>query len=98
MKTKVTPYKAHLFICTKSRNDGRKSCGDACGPDLKAVLKEEINKRGLKPRVRVSESSCLGLCGAGPNIMIHPQQIWLSAVGLDDIPEILRKVEALIEK
>jgi len=96
MKTKTAPYKAHLFICTKSRNGERKSCGDACGPALKAILKEEVKTRGLKPFVRVSESSCLGVCEAGPNIMIYPQQVWLSAVRIDDVPEILDMVGEFI--
>ena len=96
METNSAPYKVHLFVCVKSRNGERKSCGDGSGHELRAILKEEVKNRGWKPLVRVSESSCLGLCDAGPNIMVQPQNIWFSGVGSDDIPAILDRIEALI--
>ena len=46
--------------------------------------------------IRVSESSCLGVCDAGPNIMIYPQKIWLSEVTKDDVPEILQLLEEIL--
>ena len=97
MKKNQSPYKAHLFICIKSRGGERKSCGDSTHPELKSMLKDEIKNRGWKPLVRVSESSCLGLCDAGPNIIIYPQKIWLSDVTPDDLPEILRIVEEIVQ-
>ena len=89
MIKKASPYKSHLFICAKSRGAERKSCGDIGNPELKSILKDAVKDRGWKGRVRVSESSCLGVCEAGPNIMIYPQQIWLSDVSIDDVPEIM---------
>lgn len=98
MKQHESPYKCHLFVCIKSRGGKRKSCGDAGSPGLKAALKDEIRNRGWKGVARVSESSCLGVCDAGPNIMIYPQKLWLSEVTLDDIPEILQTVESLLRR
>lgn len=97
MQKKQSRYKAHLFICNKTRGDGRKSCGHDADPDLKSILKDEVRERGWKIFVRVSESSCLGVCDAGPNIMIYPQKIWLSNVSRDDVPEIMHILEELIE-
>ncbi|MDZ8119274.1 (2Fe-2S) ferredoxin domain-containing protein [Pontiella agarivorans] len=97
MQIKKSRYKAHLFICNKSRTDGRKSCGHEVDPDLKTILKNEIRERGWKLFVRVSDCGCLGVCDAGPNIMIYPQKIWLSAVTRDDIPEILHILEEIME-
>jgi (2Fe-2S) ferredoxin len=96
MKQHESPYKCHLFICSKSRNGKRKSCGDTASPDLKATLKDEIRNRGWKGLARVSESGCLGVCDAGPNIMIYPRKLWLSEVTLDDLPEILQIMEQAI--
>lgn len=96
MKKNHSPYKAHLFICIKSRRADRKSCGDSCGPDLKKTLKEEVTKRGWKPQIRISDSGCLGLCEAGPNIMIYPQKIWFSEVTPADVPEILQTLEEIM--
>ncbi|QBG46113.1 (2Fe-2S) ferredoxin domain-containing protein [Verrucomicrobia bacterium S94] len=97
MQIKKSRYKAHLFICNKTRSDGRKSCGHDVDSDLKPLLKEAIRERGWKIFVRVSNSGCLGVCDAGPNIMIYPQKIWLSAVTRDDIPEILNMLEEIME-
>jgi (2Fe-2S) ferredoxin len=98
MKKKESPYESHLFICAKSRGGKRKSCGDIGNPDLKSVLKDAVKDRGWKGRVRVSESSCFGVCEAGPNIMIYPQKIWLSGVSIDDVPEILNTLEECMGK
>jgi (2Fe-2S) ferredoxin len=98
VKQQTTPYICHLFVCIKSRGGKKTSCGDRAGPDLKAVLKKEIKKRGWKGVARVCESSCLGVCDAGPNIMIYPQEIWLSDVTLDDVPEILDMMEGFVRR
>ena len=97
MKQSVSPYKCHLFVCTNSRGGERKSCGDEGTPALKDAIKTEINNRGWKGTVRVSESGCLGVCDVGPNIMIYPQNILFSGVTRDDLPEILQIVEDLLD-
>ena len=93
MKNKKTPYKCHLFVCTRSRNGEEKSCADGDSSAVKALLKDAIHERGWKGIVRVSESGCLGVCSLGPNIMIYPQSIWLTQVKPADISEILNIVE-----
>ena len=98
MNQQSTPFKCHLFVCTNTRENERKSCGDEDSADLKAAIKAEIKNRGWKDIVRVSESGCLGVCEAGPNVMIYPQGIWLSAVSQTDIPAILEMVEKIPEK
>lgn len=97
MKQRTSPYTCHIFVCTKSRNGEKKSCGDGGATDLKAAIKKEIKNRGWKGIVRVSESGCLGVCASGPNIMIYPQEIWLSAISPSDLPEIIKSVENLIK-
>ena len=97
MKKREVPYKSHLFICGKSRGGKKKSCGDTLSPDLKPLLKDAIKDRGWKGIVRISESSCFGVCATGPNIMIYPQKIWLSKVTVADIPEILQTLEECLK-
>lgn len=89
MKRRTTPYEAQVFICVRARDGEGKSCAEGDNPELKSILKDEVNQRGWKGRARVSTTSCLGVCGVGPNIMIYPQKIWLSDVTRDDVPEIM---------
>jgi (2Fe-2S) ferredoxin len=96
MKSKKTPYKCHVFVCLKSRGDERKSCSDGESADIKALMKDEINDRGWKDKVRVSDSGCLGVCGVGPNVMIYPQGTWLTQVTPSDVPNILKTIEQML--
>jgi len=95
MKEGKTPYKAHLFVCTKTRDTDRKSCGDGNAVKLAKNLKNEVNLLGLKGTVRVSTTGCLGLCEEGPNIFIHPQGIWLSDVRPSDLPDIMNMLKSI---
>ncbi len=93
---KESPFVAHIFVCINDRGGERKSCADNNSPLIRKLIKEEVNKRGWKGKVRVSQSGCMGLCAKGPNVMIYPQKIWFSEVSKDDIDEILSKVEGIV--
>ncbi len=90
------PYLCHIMVCTYDRGGERPSCADEEGVELRAVLKTEVEARGWKNRVRVSQTDCLGQCTEGPNVMIYPQGIWFRKTTLDDVPEILATVESLL--
>jgi (2Fe-2S) ferredoxin len=93
---KETPYVCHVFVCTNDRGGTRKSCADGESPLVRAALKKEVNDRGWKGKVRVSNSGCMGLCGQGPNVVIYPQKIWFSNVAPDDLGQIVTKVEEIL--
>lgn len=95
-KNLQSPYIAHVFVCTNDRAGLRKSCADSESGTVKALLKEAINARGWKGRVRVSTSGCMGLCAQGANVMIYPQKIWLSAVLPEQVEEILTLLEEVL--
>lgn len=95
---KESPYICHIFVCTNDRQGARKSCADGKSIEIRAILKEEITNRGWKPRVRVSQSGCLGVCEDGPNVMLYPQKIWFSGVAKNDVSIILEQVKEIIEK
>lgn len=91
-----SPYFAHVFVCTNDRAGERKSCAEAKSRLLKAGLKEAVESKGWKGRVRVSESGCLGVCAEGPNVMIYPQKLWFSGVAPDDVDAIVSAIERFI--
>ena len=95
MKKQETPYIAHVFVCTNDRKGKRKSCIDNNADQIKSLLKDFINNKGWKGKIRVSTSGCLGKCSIGPNLMIYPQKIWFSDVAIADLDEIKRTIEEI---
>ena len=93
-----TPYLCHVFVCVNDRQGSRKSCADGASPALKDRLKEEVASRGLKGRVRVSHSGCLGLCAKGVNVLLHPQGIWFREVTVEDAGAIVERIEAVVDE
>ena len=91
-----SPYACHIFICVNDRQGARKSCADGGSVKLKDYLKDQVAKRGLRPRVRVSHSGCMGLCEKGPNVMLYPQGLWFSGVSEADADHILDIVQGLV--
>ena len=92
-----SPYVAHVFVCTNDRQGERQSCADNNSPALKNKLKEAVNARGWKGKVRVSTSGCMGLCAKGANVLIHPQQIWFSETQPDDVSQILAALAKILD-
>ena len=78
---------------TASANPAPTGAGIA---ELKDYLKEQVEKRGWKGRVRVSSGGCMGLCGKGPNVMIYPQKAWFAVASPADGDRILGEIEMLL--
>ena len=82
-----TRYKKLVIVCTNERAEGV-CCKRRGSEDLFVKLKAEVKK--TRRFVRVIQSRCLGHCLAGTTIVIMPDNIWLSDVKEEDIPEILK--------
>jgi len=93
LKQKVSPYLSHIFVCTNDRGGERKSCADNNSKLIKSKLKDKINEKGWRGKVRISTSGCMGVCAKGSNVMIYPQKVWLSEVFADDVDEIVSIIE-----
>jgi (2Fe-2S) ferredoxin len=99
MQQQSTPYACHIFVCSNVRDNQPENpgCGASGGGELKALLKKEINERGWKGKVRVSTTGCMGLCGTGPNVLLHPQGIHFSGVKNSDLNILLQTVADVLE-
>lgn len=95
-QAREVPFVCHVFVCTNDRAGKRKSCADGQSAQLREMLKEEVEKRGWRGRVRISQSGCLGLCADGPNVILYPQAVWFSEVGAGDVPRILANIETIL--
>ena len=91
-----SPYVAHVFVCTNDRGGKRKACADNNSPLVKAKLKEAVNEKGWKGKIRISTSGCMGLCAKGSNVMIYPQKIWFCEVLPDDVGDIVSILDEIM--
>ena len=91
MNIQSIPYQKLVLVCGNIRTDGRISCGPQGGSEYKDKLNELCKAKNLP--VRVVQSSCLGQCDFGPNIMISPDNLWLSGVTENDLESIVAMIE-----
>jgi (2Fe-2S) ferredoxin len=82
----------HVLVCTNTRESDYPCCAEASGQDVLERVKDWLREREIYwSRVRVAETSCLGLCSAdGTALAIHPRNRWHSDVRPDDVPDLLR--------
>lgn len=80
----VKAYRRHVLIC------GGSDCAERHGEELLAALKRMVRDRGLGG-VKVSKSGCLGECEQGPHLVVYPEGVWYSGIGLEDLPAILEE-------
>ncbi|MDZ4858185.1 MAG: (2Fe-2S) ferredoxin domain-containing protein [Candidatus Hydrogenedentes bacterium] len=98
MEIEDLPFEKIIFVCTNKRDkDDRVCCAREGGCDLRDTLKELVKERGLKKKVRVSNSGCMDVCEEGPNIMIFPDNVWLSRVKKSELNVILQAIAQSIE-
>jgi (2Fe-2S) ferredoxin len=74
----MEPYAHHVLICV----------GGFCSPDrrgaelyrlLPALLQREDLLFGAR-RVKRGETPCLGVCDAGPIVVVYPEGVWYAGV------------------
>jgi (2Fe-2S) ferredoxin len=85
-------FRYHLFVCENRRpdDDPRGSCAAKGSTSLRAALKEELKRRGLKGRIaRANAAGCLDACEHGPTIVVYPEGVWYGGVTAADVPEIV---------
>ena len=93
METNALPYEKIIFVCTNQREPGERACcagGGGC--ELRDKLKTMIKDRKLRSKVRVSQSGCMDKCEDGPNVMIFPDNVWLSHMQETDLDGIVDAV------
>jgi len=85
-------YEKHVFVCENERPDDHpRGCCSAKGSmEILRRLKEETEKAGLRPRVRINAAGCLSLCENGPMVVVYPEGVWYARVSPEDVDEIVR--------
>lgn len=85
------PFQRHIFVCTNRRPDDHpKGCCAAKGSEeVRELFKEELEKRGLKGRVRANAAGCLDQCAFGITVVVYPEAVWYARVKPEDVREIV---------
>ena len=80
----------HVFVCAQNRPPGqpRGACTHKGGADVLQAFWQELQKRNLFERVSVTYSGCLGPCDQGANVLVYPEGVLYSGVGVADVAEI----------
>ena len=91
MQENPCPYARMLLVCVNERAQGESSCGGRDSKPLAEALKKAVEAAGMKGKIRVTRTLCLGLCDEGPNVMIFPEGVLLSDVRPEDVPAIVDK-------
>ena len=79
------PLSKHVLVC------GNVECADKGSIELLSRLRQLVKKAGLKDKVRITRTSCLGRCGEGPNVNVYPDGIWYRNVTPEDAPDLVEE-------
>jgi len=86
-----TKFKRYIFICTNVRppEHPRGSCGGKGSMEIVERLKYLLREEKLNLEIRATHCGCMEICENGPNLLVHPDNIWYQKVSLEDLPEII---------
>lgn len=84
-------YQYHVFFCLNQRSQGEDCCMNKGAEAAFDHMKARVKKLGLsgEGKVRINRSGCLDRCGEGPLMVVYPQAVWYTFVGVEDLDEII---------
>ncbi len=80
-----------LYICTNSRPEGhpRGACSQKGGGAILMRFAELLNAEGLKGKITLATSGCVGPCSSGPLVSVMPDNVWYKSLTTEDVDEIV---------
>jgi NADP-reducing hydrogenase subunit HndC len=79
----MSHYKMHLLVCAGT------GCQSSQSGLIHEMLKDELDRKGLKEDVQVIKTGCFGFCERGPIVKILPDNTFYTEVKPEDIREIV---------
>ena len=76
-------YESYVLVC------GGTACCSSGGTTVVETFKKELEAAGLKDKVQVVVTGCLGFCEQGPIVKILPQGTFYVQVKVEDVKEIV---------
>ncbi len=89
----MTTFQHHIFVCVNQRpkDDPRGCCANNGSERLQAFFKKEVERLGLRGRVRANKAGCLDHCEYGPSVVIYPEGVWYWVGSEADVTEIMER-------
>jgi NADH-quinone oxidoreductase subunit F len=78
-------YRSHVLICVDPE------CLAKGAQKIYEGLQKELVTQGLTEEVQVLETSRMGGCAYGPEIMVYPDEVHYSGLTIDDIPNLVEE-------
>ncbi len=78
-------YRSHILVCVDPE------CLAKGAHAIRHALEKELTAHGLNEEIQVLETSRLGGCASGPEIMVYPDEVHYSGLTVDDIPHLVKE-------
>lgn len=73
----------HVFVCTGNH------CNQKGASKVVQRLRFELMRRKLNARIMMNTCGTIDLCDIGPNVIVYPDNVVLSNVSENDVPDII---------
>ena len=78
-------YRTHVLVCVDPE------CLAKGAHEVEDALQDELVAQGLINEVQVLETSRIGSCGIGPELMVYPEGVHYVGLSTDDIPYLVEE-------
>ncbi len=78
-------FRTHILVCVDPE------CLSKGAHDIVDALNDELVATGLIDEVQVLETSRIGACAQGPEMMVYPESVHYAGMTVDDIPYIVEE-------
>ncbi len=73
-------YRSHILVCVDPE------CLEKGAHELIDALQDELVAQGLLKEIQVLETSRIGSCASGPEMMVYPEGVHYVGMSADDVP------------
>jgi (2Fe-2S) ferredoxin len=78
-------YRSHVLVCVDPE------CLSNGAHDIIDALQDEFVAQGLIDEIQVLETSRIGKCGDGTEMMVYPEGVHYHGMSVDDIPYLVEE-------
>lgn len=94
-------FEKHVFVCTSGKTCPTKANVE----EFASSMKNQITEKGLKHKIRINKSGCLGWCTSGAVMVVYPEAVWYTDLDQEKVTKIFdehilnnKPVESLMYK